>query len=165
MGLFNFIQGVGRRLGLGTTATAQEAEQAPPPPPPSADMLQQELNRLNIPFDGAQLRVDGSTVVLEGARNDQATHEKLVLVLGNTAGIGAVDDRTEAKPDTPPEPPSTFYTVQKGDTLSAIAKKQYGNGNAYMTIFEANRPMLEHPDKIYPGQVLRIPAQGGGAAG
>lgn len=52
---------------------------------------------------------------------------------------------------------SMFYTVQKGDTLSAIAKKHYGDANAYNSIFEANRPMLEHPDRIYPGQVLRIP--------
>lgn len=52
---------------------------------------------------------------------------------------------------------SAFYTVQKGDTLSAIAKRHYGDANAYPAIFEANRPMLEHPDRIYPGQVLRIP--------
>jgi nucleoid-associated protein YgaU len=52
---------------------------------------------------------------------------------------------------------SVFYTVQKGDTLSAIAKRHYGEANAYMAIFEANRPMLDHPDRIYPGQVLRIP--------
>ena len=54
---------------------------------------------------------------------------------------------------------STFYTVQKGDTLSAIAKQYYGNANLYMAIFEANTPMLDHPDRIYPGQVLRIPAR------
>ena len=52
---------------------------------------------------------------------------------------------------------SLFYTVQKGDTLSAIAEAQYGEANAYNRIFEANRPMLTDPDRIYPGQVLRIP--------
>ena len=45
----------------------------------------------------------------------------------------------------------------KGDTLSKVAKEFYGNANKYPVIFEANRPMLSHPDKIYPGQVLRIP--------
>lgn len=50
-----------------------------------------------------------------------------------------------------------MYTVQKGDTLSAIAKKHYGDASKYNAIFEANKPMLTHPDKIYPGQVLRIP--------
>jgi nucleoid-associated protein YgaU len=56
-----------------------------------------------------------------------------------------------------PEPEARFYTVAKGDTLSKIAKAEYGDANAYPAIFEANRPMLSHPDRIYPGQVLRIP--------
>lgn len=52
---------------------------------------------------------------------------------------------------------SATYTVKKGDTLSAIAKAAYGKASRYPLIFEANRPMLSDPDKIYPGQVLRIP--------
>ena len=52
---------------------------------------------------------------------------------------------------------SKTYVVEKGDTLSKIAKEVYGNANKYPAIFEANKPMLSHPDKIYPGQVLRIP--------
>ena len=55
------------------------------------------------------------------------------------------------------EPEATYYTVVSGDTLSKISKAQYGDPNKYMKIFEANKPMLTHPDKIYPGQVLRIP--------
>jgi len=54
-------------------------------------------------------------------------------------------------------PESKYYTVVAGDNLSKISKAQYGDANKYMTIYEANRPMLQHPDKIYPGQVLRIP--------
>lgn len=54
---------------------------------------------------------------------------------------------------------SKTYTVQKGDTLSKVAKEFYGNANKYQQIFEANKPMLKDPDKIYPGQVLRIPAE------
>jgi nucleoid-associated protein YgaU len=156
MGLFSFIQGVGKRLGLGTTATQADAEKEPTPPAPSADQLQQEINKLGLPFDGTQMRVEGNTVVLEGAAPaDPDTREKLLLAVGNIAGVAQVDDRTSAA-----EPVSTFCTVKKGDTLSAIAKAHYGNANAYMKIFEANRPMLENPDKIYPGQVLRIPPQG-----
>ncbi len=95
-------------------------------------------------------------MVLEGAAPaDAETREKLLLAVGNVAGVAQVDDRTSAA-----EAASTFYTVRKGDTLSAIAKSHYGNANAYTKIFEANRPMLENPDKIYPGQVLRIPPQG-----
>ncbi len=161
MGLFSFIQNVGRRLGLGTTATAAEAEKAEPTPAPSADMLQQELNRLGLPFAGMTIRVEGNTAILEGAKADAATQEKIVLAIGNAAGIAAVDDRTQAPAAAAQQaaPASTFYTVRKGDTLSAIAKAHLGNANAYMQIFEANRPMLEHPDRIYPGQVLRIPPQ------
>jgi len=56
-----------------------------------------------------------------------------------------------------PTPEAKYHTVVKGDTLSKIAKEQYGDANAYMRIFEANKPMLKDPDKIYPGQLLRIP--------
>jgi nucleoid-associated protein YgaU len=52
---------------------------------------------------------------------------------------------------------SRFYTVKSGDTLSKISKEFYSDPNRYNAIFEANKPMLEDPDKIYPGQVLRIP--------
>ena len=51
------------------------------------------------------------------------------------------------------------YTVAKGDTLSKIAKEFYGEANKYHQIFEANKPMLKDPDKIYPGQMLRIPPE------
>jgi nucleoid-associated protein YgaU len=49
------------------------------------------------------------------------------------------------------------YTVQKGDTLSKISKQYYGDANQYNRIFEANRDQLKDPDKIFPGQVLKIP--------
>jgi nucleoid-associated protein YgaU len=52
---------------------------------------------------------------------------------------------------------ATTYTVQAGDTLSAISKKFLGNANDYMEIFNANRDQLSDPDKIKPGQVLKIP--------
>ena len=70
-------------------------------------------------------------------------------------GVADVDDRMQV---ASPTPEARFHTVVRGDTLSAIAKTYYGNANRYPAIFEANKPMLSHPDKIYPGQVLRIPA-------
>jgi nucleoid-associated protein YgaU len=54
--------------------------------------------------------------------------------------------------------PAGSYTVQKGDTLSKISKQFYGDANAYKKIFDANRDQLKDPDKIQPGQVLRIPS-------
>ena len=77
--------------------------------------------------------------------------EKIILAVGNVEGIATV----EADHDGDDAP--VFHTVVKGDTLSAIARKTLGNANRYAEIFEANKPMLTHPDKIYPGQVLRIP--------
>ena len=57
----------------------------------------------------------------------------------------------------PAETAAQYHDVASGDTLSAISKKYYGDANKYMKIFEANKPMLSDPNKIYPGQKLRIP--------
>jgi nucleoid-associated protein YgaU len=57
-------------------------------------------------------------------------------------------------------PAAKTYTVQSGDTLSKIAKEHLGDANAYMEIFNANKDLLSDPDKIKPGQVLKIPAGG-----
>ena len=92
---------------------------------------------------------------MAGVAADQATKEKIVLCCGNVSGVAKVNDMLTVEQ---PADESRYYTVVKGDTLSAIAKKEYGNANAYMKIFEANKPMLSNPDKIYPGQLLRIPA-------
>ena len=56
-----------------------------------------------------------------------------------------------------PAAQASTYTVQAGDTLSKIAKEHYGNANDYMKIFNANKDQLTDPDKIKPGQVLKIP--------
>lgn len=109
-----------------------------------------DASALTVSFDGAS-----STVTVAGTVADQATKEKVLLCCGNVDGVDKVDDQLTV---TNPEPPATFHTVVRGDTLSAIAKACYGNANAYMKIFEANKPMLSDPNKIYPGQVLRIPA-------
>ena len=109
-----------------------------------------KVSGLDVAFDGAT-----GTVSVAGEAPDQATREKVVLCCGNVHGVSQVDD---AMTVAAAAEPSRYYTVVRGDTLSAISKAQYGNANAYMKIFEANKPMLSHPDKIYPGQVLRIPA-------
>jgi nucleoid-associated protein YgaU len=78
---------------------------------------------------------------------------------GGTLGTGTGKVHMSADESPSPAWQSRTYTVEKGDTLSAIAKKFYGDASDYPLIFEANKPMLSDPDKIYPGQVLRIPAQ------
>ena len=109
-----------------------------------------KVSGLDVAFDGAT-----GTVSVAGEAPDQATREKVVLCCGNVHGVSQVDD---AMTTAEPADQSRWYTVVRGDTLSAISKSQYGNANEYMKIFEANKPMLTSPDKIYPGQVLRIPA-------
>ncbi|MDH3254129.1 MAG: peptidoglycan-binding protein LysM [Acidobacteriota bacterium] len=109
---------------------------------------------LGFEVEGLSIKVAGDVATVSGKIASQQDREKVVLAVGNTAGIGQVDDQLEVETD---EPEATYYTVQSGDSLSKIAKQQYGNAMKYPHIFEANKPMLSDPDKIYPGQVLRIP--------
>lgn len=99
---------------------------------------------------------DGDHVVVSGVAESQSEREKVILTVGNVAGVATVDDRMTVSAEAP-EQEAVFYEVKKGDTLSKISKEHYGSANKYMVIFEANKPMLKDPDKIYPGQMLRIP--------
>jgi len=139
--------------------------------------IEQHLASYGI--SGIKVEVDGDKVTLTGTAKDNATREKAVLIAGNVDGIGSVDDRisvtsavvasapqpTASAAPTPTASPaqeqwtSRTYTVKSGDTLSKIAKEMYGDAGKYPQIFEANRPMLKDPDKIYPGQVLRVPPE------
>jgi nucleoid-associated protein YgaU len=109
-----------------------------------------QADALNVEFDGAS-----GSVTVAGVAPDQATKEKILLCCGNVHGVQQVNDLLTV---SEPADESQYHTVVRGDTLSAIAKTYLGNANEYMKIFEANKPMLSHPDKIYPGQMLRIPA-------
>ena len=95
----------------------------------------------------------GEKVVLKG-RATRAEAEKAIIAAGNTPGVAEVESQIKIEDDAPE---AEFYTVKSGDTLSKIAKEFYGDATKYPTIFEANTPMLSDPDKIYPGQALRIP--------
>jgi nucleoid-associated protein YgaU len=106
-------------------------------------------DKLDIDFDA-----NTSTVTVSGSVPDQEMREKVVVCCGNVASVEHVNDQlTVANAGKAGE----YYTVQSGDTLSKIAKHYYGDANRYSAIFEANKPMLSDPDKIYPGQTLRIP--------
>ena len=136
MGLFNFLKKAGKKL----TGGGDDA--------PTAEALQKEVADLGLDTTGLEIKVEGDTVKVEGSAASDEIKEKVILAVGNVDGVAAV----EAEADT-----AVFHTVEKGDTLWAISEKTLGSGNRYNEIFEANRPMLSHPDKIYPGQVLRIP--------
>ena len=116
--------------------------------------LVRQVDALGFAVEGLSVRVDDDLATVSGKVAQQADKEKIVLAIGNTTGIARVDDQIEVGE---PQPEATFHTVVRGDTLSGIAKQHYGNAMKYPVIFEANKPMLSDPDKIYPGQVLRIP--------
>lgn len=154
MGLFNFVKEAGEKLW--DTLTSHDD---------AATKVQDHLKKLGIPdSDKVQIKVDGDSVSVYGEDLSQETKEKILVAVGNVSGINSVNDHINTvsapasnAPQTATTTESNFYQVQAGDTLSAISKKVYGDANKYQQIFEANKPMLSHPDKIYPGQTLRIP--------
>lgn len=149
MGLFSFIKGAGAKL-----FGKKKEEAAAPVELTKEDALKAEVARLGIPVNNLQIEL-ADHVIVRGATMTNAEREKVILTLGNVEGVGSVADEIAV---TNPEPESTFHEVKSGDTLSKISKEVYGDAMKYNVIFEANKPMLEHPDKIYPGQILRIPA-------
>jgi nucleoid-associated protein YgaU len=116
------------------------------------ELLTSVVKSSGICVDDLSIDSDSDKVTVYGSTTSTSDKEKFVLMLGNIEGIASVDDRMSVV-----DPPSVFYEVKRGDTLSNIAKARYGNSMNYNIIFEANQPMLKHPDKIYPGQMLRIP--------
>ncbi|ABL70096.1 MULTISPECIES: peptidoglycan-binding protein LysM [Paracoccus] len=159
MAIWDFVKDAGKSL-FGSEAEAQEA----PAQPAQSDTdrkvaaLKAELSALGLTGKDVHLTLRGDTVVISGKARDQETLEKLILAVGNIKGIAHVELADGAGSETPaPSTQPVFHTVQKGETLSAIAQKYLGKANRYPEIFEANKPMLSHPDKIYPGQTLRIP--------
>ena len=161
MGIFDFVKEAGENLlekaGVGAAkASAAAPTSTPQAEPDRAQILARSVELLEIPVEKLEITVNDDTIVVSGTSPTQADREKLVLLLGNSRGISRVDDRLSVEN---PEPESAFHTVERGDTLSKIAAAHYGDAMKYPVIFEANRPMLEDPDKIYPGQVLRIPPQ------
>ena len=159
MGLFSFIKDAGAKVfGIGKTTaeeTADAAEAARLEAVEKANHLVNAVDALGFDVVDLDIEVDGDSALIYGEAANQETREKVILVVGNTEGIASVDDRMTTAVE---EPQAQFHAVVSGDTLGKIAKKYYGNAMKYPVIFEANKPMLSHPDKIYVGQVLRIPA-------
>lgn len=119
-----------------------------------ADGITDRIHRHKAQVKDLKVDHEGERVVLRGKAPTRAEAEKAILMAGNTPGIGEVESHIDIE-DEPAQ--ANFYTVKSGDTLSKIAKEFYGDAMKYPTIFEANKPMLSDPDKIYPGQTLRIP--------
>ena len=143
MGPMSFVKAAGEMLGIGGEDES-----------PEAAALKKKLSDLGLEAYGLDVEVEGDTVKVSGEVSSQEAKEKLLLAMRNVAGIAQMDEDITTG-ESGPE--STFYTVKKGDSLWTISETHYGNGSKYTAIFEANKPLLKDPDKIYPGQMLRIP--------
>jgi nucleoid-associated protein YgaU len=165
MSLISFVKEAGEKLFGGGKAKEAMAQAAVAPADAAAvkaandiagDAVLAYVKSQGLSATGLTVTYDGATtsVTVFGVAPDQATKEKIVLCCGNVAGVSKVNDMMTVDQSAPE---ATYYTVVAGDTLSKISKTNYGDPNKYMKIFEANKPMLSNPDRIYPGQVLRIP--------
>lgn len=150
MGTLSFNNDSGTQLFSNISNSSADRENL------KASELLDYIKKIGLTYKNIKVGTKDGLVRLEGEVDNQEQAEKIALAVGNVKGVETVDNRmrvTESKPE------SKMYTVKSGDTLSKISQEYYGDAQKYNTIFEANKPMLSDPNKIYPGQVLRIPAQ------
>jgi nucleoid-associated protein YgaU len=168
MGLFDSIKNT-----FGKGAPAADTTKAP----------SQWLREAGLDPSGLKFSFGNASITVAGTIAGESDRENILAVLSGIPGINSVADQLvvasaadsgmasgadedlaeSAAPVTPADDtpadegsPRT-YTVVSGDTLWKIAERMYGNGSDYMKIFEANTAVLEHPDRIFPGQKLVIP--------
>ena len=153
MGLLDFLKDAGQDLFKG-----KDGHQADVVKNAVATALGSHVSNLNATFDNG-------TVTLTGQADSMAAKEKAALVAGNIQGVSSINDNGLTSPAAPaPAAGATagatrYYTIKSGDSLSKVAKEMYGDAGDYNKIYEANREVIgPDPDKIYPGQQLRIPA-------
>jgi nucleoid-associated protein YgaU len=160
MGLLDFVKNAGAKLS--GKEKAEERARAEAKEEAHEELLKgvslmHHVVALGLKIEKMSILFDDGVATIQGVCPSQSEKEKVILAVGNVAGVAQVDDQLIVEA---PEPEAVFYTVVSGDTLSKIAREQYGDAMKYPVIFEANRPMLTDPDKIYVGQVLRIPPLG-----
>lgn len=149
MGLFSFIKNAGAKVFGGSESPEEKATK-----------VKEHLSKYDFDLSDVSFSVVDEAVTVSGKAKNIDEKQRILATAGNVEGISSVNDGLTLKEPLKIEIPDinkTMYTVVSGDTLSKIAKEVYGNANEYNKIFEANKPMLTHPDKIYPGQVLYIP--------
>lgn len=151
MNLIKFVADAGSKiLGLDTKNEKEVAA-----------VLEQSIQDIELDIEDLSVEFKDGVATLHGTAGTQSDREKAVLVVGNHKGVKEVKDDLKVKQSGPE---AKLHTVVKGDTLSKLAKTYYGDSMKYPIIFDANRPMLTDPNKIYPGQVLRIPMDLGAEA-
>ncbi len=146
MGLLDFAKDVGRKL-FDTDAEA-------------ADNIKEHLDIKLAGIKNLDVKFDDGVATICGECPNEATKNKAILIAGDIKGVEKViaDDLTFPNPKTEEEQEKVeFYEIVSGDTLGAIAKKYYGKASLYTRIHEANKELIPDPNKIYPGQKIRIP--------
>lgn len=163
MDLFGFVKDVGRRL-------FRKDEEA-------AEKIKEHILANNPGVKDLEVTYDNGIVGLKGQCTRVDAFQKCVLMAGNVEGVvdvyaSALKPFVAPKPEpvpvegkhqhaheTPEKVAEEYYVIRKGDTLSHIAKRYYGNANKWPTLFEANREVIQDPDRIFPGQKIRIPLE------
>ena len=145
MGLFDFAADIGKKL-----FKTEDAE--------AAEWVKKEIEHNDPGVTNLTVEMDGETCVITGECESAAAKEKTILIAGNSYGISAVNADGLIAPEPIAEEEDQYYVIEKGDTLWGIAAKTMGNGAKYTEIFEANKEVIQDPDKIFPGQKIRIPS-------
>ena len=145
MGLFDFASKIGKKLFGGDDDPAEK--------------IQEHIEQANPGVENLKVEVNDGVATIKGDAESPAALEKAILMAGNAMGIDEVQaaDATVAGQQAQFGGDDEFYIIEKGDSLWKIAEKAYGSGIKYKEIFEANREVIEDPDKIFPGQKIRIP--------
>lgn len=126
----------------------------------AADKIKQQLEISLSGIENLDVQFDDGIVTLCGDCMVKGDRAQAITIAGNIKGVErVVAEQLNPAPAAPDEPEEKdeFYEIQSGDTLGAIAKRYYGKASAYMKNFEENQGVIEDPDKIYPGQKIRIP--------
>lgn len=153
MGTYSFAAASGLKI-LGLNAGDQSVQQMSES---QLGAIKQEIQGLGLNIQNLDVQFAGpGTLTLTGSASSKADAEKASLAAGNVMGISSVNNNITVSSPTN-EPDSDMYPVDKGDSLWKIAEMYYGDGSKYPQIVAANQPMIKDADKIYPGQVLRIP--------
>lgn len=142
MGLFDFAADIGKKVfGIGDAN--------------AADQIKENIEANNPGVTDLTVSLDDEVCTLEGSCDSAEAKEKTVLMAGNMKGVSSVNADGLSAPEAEAE--AEYYVIESGDTLWAIADKFLGSGAKYPEIFEANREVIEDPDKIFVGQKIRIP--------
>ncbi|WP_373767099.1 peptidoglycan-binding protein LysM [Glaesserella sp.] len=143
MGLFDFAADIGKKL----FNKEEDASKA----------VTDHIAEDNPGIENLNVTVENGTAKITGAASTAVAIEKAILMAGNVAGINNVNIDDVVIKDGQIAGDDEFYVIQKGDTLWKIAEKAYGNGAKYKAIVDANKEVIKHEDKIFPGQKIRIP--------